>query len=66
MYNEVFKRLLDIGDFIGVKGYVFKTQVGETSLMVKELTVLSKSLRPLPIVKTDADGKVHDAYEESK
>ncbi len=62
MYNQVFKKLLDIGDFIGIKGHVFKTQVGEISIQVKELTVLSKSLKPLPIVKTDADGDVHDAF----
>lgn len=64
LYNTVFKRLLDIGDFVGIKGYVFKTQVGEISVHVKELTVLSKSIRPLPVVKTDADGKVHDAFTD--
>jgi len=64
MYNRVFKKLLDIGDIIGVKGEVFKTQVGEPSVNVKELTVLSKSLRPLPVVKVDADGKVHDAFSD--
>ncbi len=64
MYNTVFKKLLDIGDIIGVKGEVFKTQVGEPSINVKELTVLSKSLRPLPVVKVDADGKVHDAFSD--
>ena len=62
IYNTVFKKLLDIGDLIGIKGEVFKTKVGEISVNVKELTVLSKSLKPLPIVKTDADGKVHDAF----
>ena len=62
MYNDVFKKLLDIGDFVGVKGHIFRTQTGETSIFVKELTVLAKSLRPLPIVKTDAEGKVHDAF----
>ncbi|MCB0516722.1 MAG: lysine--tRNA ligase [Chitinophagales bacterium] len=62
LYNRVFKKLLDIGDFIGVKGYVFKTKVGETSIHVQSLTLLSKSLRPLPIVKVDADGKTHDAF----
>lgn len=62
LYNDVFKKLLDIGDFIGVKGYVFRTQVGEISVHVKELVVLAKSLRPLPIVKTDADGNVYDAF----
>ena len=64
MYNEVFKKLLDIGDIIGVKGLVFKTKVGETSILVKELTVLSKALKPMPIVKVDADGKAHDAFSD--
>lgn len=64
MYNTVFKRLLDLGDFIGVKGYVFKTQVGEISVHVKELTLLSKSLRPLPVVKRDAEGNVYDAFSD--
>lgn len=63
-YNVVFKKLLDIGDFIGVKGTVFKTQVGEVSVHVTELHLLSKALRPLPIVKTDADGKIHDAFAD--
>jgi lysyl-tRNA synthetase class 2 len=64
LYNEVFKRLIDIGDFIGVKGYVFTTQVGETSIHVEELTLLSKSVKPLPVVKTDADGQIHDAFTD--
>lgn len=64
LYNTVFKKLLDIGDFIGVKGYVFRTQTGEISIHVSQLTVLSKALRPLPIVKTDKDGNVHDAFED--
>ena len=64
MYNDVFKRFLDLGDFIGVKGEVFKTQVGEISVNVKEFTLLSKSLKPLPLPKTDADGKVHDAFTD--
>ncbi|MBQ7443373.1 MAG: lysine--tRNA ligase [Bacteroidaceae bacterium] len=63
-YNVVFKKLLDLGDFIGVKGYVFRTKTGEISLHVQELTVLSKSLKPLPIVKTDADGKVYDSFDD--
>lgn len=63
-YNDVFKKLLDIGDFIGIKGHVFKTQTGETSVHVTELTVLSKSIKPLPIVKTDADGNIHDAFTD--
>ena len=62
MYNDVFKKLLDIGDFIGIKGDLFLTQVGEKSINVKELTVLSKSLKPLPLPKTDAEGNVHDAF----
>ena len=63
LYNEVFKRLLDIGDIIGVKGFVFITQMGETSIHVKELTILSKSIRPLPIVK-EKDGKLFDAVTD--
>jgi lysyl-tRNA synthetase class 2 len=61
MYNTVFKRLLDIGDIIGVKGYVFITQMGEITIHVREYTLLSKSLRPLPVVK-EKDGQVYDAY----
>ncbi len=61
LYNEVFKRLLDIGDFIGVKGYAFVTKVGERSVYVQEITVLSKSLKPLPIVK-EKDGVTYDAF----
>ena len=63
MYNEVFKKLLDIGDIIGVRGFVFKTQMGEISIHVKEFTVLNKSLRPLPIVK-EKDGKTYDAFTD--
>ena len=63
MYNTVFKRLLDIGDIIGVKGFVFVTQMGETSIHVKELTVLSKSLRVLPVVK-EKNGQVFDAFTD--
>ncbi len=63
MYNTVFKKLLDIGDIIGVKGNVFVTQVGEISIDVKEFTILTKSLRPLPIVKTK-DGKTWDAFTD--
>ncbi len=63
LYNDVFKKLLDIGDIIGVKGYAFVTQVGEKSVHVTELTVLSKSLRPLPVVK-EKDGKVYDAFSD--
>lgn len=64
LYNTVFKKLLDIGDFIGIKGFVFKTQTGQTSIHAKELVVLSKSLKPLPLPKTDADGNVHDAFTD--
>lgn len=66
MYNEVFKKLLDIGDIIGIRGEVFRTQVGEESVMVKELTLLSKALKPMPIVKVDADGKTHDAFSDAE
>ena len=51
LYNKVFKKLLDIGDFIGIKGFVFKTQMGEISVHAKQITLLSKSLKPLPVVK---------------
>ena len=64
MYNTVFKKLLDIGDIIGLKGTVFTTKVGEISVKVKELTVLTKSLRPLPLPKVDTDGAVHDAFTD--
>jgi lysyl-tRNA synthetase class 2 len=66
MYNVVFKKLLDIGDFIGVRGTVFKTQVGEISVHIYGLTVLAKALKPLPIVKTDADGKIYDAFADAE
>ena len=64
LYNDVFKKLLDLGDFIGIKGTVFKTQVGEISISAKELTLLSKSIRPLPMPKTDADGNIYDALTD--
>ena len=63
LYNDVFKKLLDIGDIIGVKGFAFTTHVGEKSIHVKELNVLSKSLRPLPVVK-EKDGKTYDAFTD--
>ena len=63
MYNTVFKKLLDIGDFVGIKGFVFRTQMGEISVHAREITVLSKSLRPLPIVKYK-DGVAYDAFED--
>ena len=64
LYNDVFKKLLDLGDFIGIKGEVFKTQVGEITVKVEEFTILSKSLKPLPVVKTDEQGNVHDAFTD--
>lgn len=63
-YNVLFKKLLDIGDFIGIEGYQFRTKVGEISVHVTKLTLLSKTLRPLPVVKTDEDGIVHDAFTD--
>jgi len=63
LYNEVFKKLLDIGDIIGVKGYVFVTQMGETTIHVKEFVLLSKSIRPLPVVK-EKEGKTFDAFTD--
>ncbi|AGA76415.1 lysine--tRNA ligase [Echinicola vietnamensis] len=64
LYNKVFKKLLGIGDFIGVKGYIFTTQTGEISLHVTELTVLSKSVKPLPVVKRDEEGNVYDGFTD--
>jgi len=64
MYNDVYKKLLDIGDFIGVEGELFKTQVGQISVRVKNFSLLSKSLKPLPLPKTDAEGNVHDAFTD--
>lgn len=63
MYNTVFKKLLDIGDFVGIRGFVFRTQMGEVTVHAKELTVLSKSIRPLPIVKVK-DGVTYDAFDD--
>ena len=65
MYNTVFKKLLDIGDFVGIRGFVFRTQMGEISVHAQELTVLSKSLRPLPIVKYK-DGVAYDAFDDEE
>ena len=64
LYNTVFKKLLDLGDFIGVRGFVFRTQTGEISVHARELTVLAKSLKPLPVVKTDAEGNVYDSFDD--
>ena len=63
LYNSFFKKLLDLGDFIGVKGYVFRTQTGEISVHARELVLLSKSLRPLPVVK-EKDGVTYDAFND--
>ncbi len=64
LYNEVYKHLLDIGDIIGIEGDLFKTQVGEMTVMVKNFTLLTKALRPLPQAKTDENGVVHDAFND--
>ncbi len=63
-YNDFYKKLLDLGDFIGVEGELFITHVGEKTVMVKDFTLLSKVLRPLPLPKTDEEGKVHDAFND--
>ena len=63
-YNEVYKKLLDIGDFVGVEGELFTTKVGEKTVKVKNFTLLSKSLKPLPLPRTDAEGNVHDAFTD--
>lgn len=64
LYNVVYKKLLDIGDFIGIEGELFKTQVGEKTIMVKNFTLLSKALKPLPQPRVDADGNLHDAFTD--
>ncbi|WP_213188806.1 lysine--tRNA ligase [Cloacibacterium caeni] len=64
LYNEVYKHLLDIGDIIGVEGELFKTQVGEMTVMVKNFTLLTKALRPLPQPRTDENGVIHDAFND--
>ena len=64
LYNEVYKHLLDIGDIIGIEGELFKTQVGEMTVMVKHFTLLTKALRPLPLPKVDAEGNVYDAFND--
>jgi lysyl-tRNA synthetase class 2 len=63
-YNDIYKKLLDIGDFIGIEGELFKTQVGEMTVMVKDFTLLSKSIRPLPLPKTDKDGNTYDGFTD--
>ncbi|MFD0751417.1 lysine--tRNA ligase [Mucilaginibacter calamicampi] len=64
LYNTVFKKLLDIGDYVGVKGFVFTTQTGEISVHTEELTILAKSLKPLPVVKRDEEGNIHDGFTD--
>ena len=63
-YNNVYKKLLDIGDFIGIEGELFKTKVGEKTIKVKNFDLLSKSLKPLPLPKTDAEGNIHDEFND--
>jgi lysyl-tRNA synthetase, class II len=63
-YNTVFKKLLGIGDFIGLKGYIFTTQTGEISLHVTDLKILSKSIKPLPVVKRDEEGNIYDGFTD--
>jgi len=64
LYNTVFKKLLDIGDIVGIKGFVFTTQVGETSIHVTDFKILNKSLKPLPVVKRDDDGHIYDGFTD--
>lgn len=64
LYNEVYKKLLDIGDFVGIEGELFKTQVGEKTVKVLNFKLLSKALKPLPLPKIDAEGKVHDEFND--
>ena len=66
LYNEVYKKLLDIGDFIGLEGTLFTTQVGEKTVLVDHLTLLSKSLKPLPLPKTDSEGQIHHEFNDSE
>jgi lysyl-tRNA synthetase class 2 len=66
LYNEVYKHLLDIGDIIGIEGELFTTQVGEMTVLVKNFTLLTKTLRPLPQAKTDENGVVHDAFNDAE
>lgn len=64
LYNVFFKKLLDLGDFVGIKGYMFRTKMGEISIHVEEIKILSKSLRPLPTPKIDDEGAIHDAFTD--
>ena len=63
-YNELYKKLLDIGDFIGIEGELFTTQVGEKTVLVKDFKLLSKSIRPLPLTKTDSEGNIYDEFND--
>jgi len=63
-YNELFKKLLDLGDFIGIEGELFTTQVGEITVLIKDFKLLSKALRPLPLPKTDSEGKTYDEFND--
>ena len=65
-YNDVYKKLLDIGDFIGIEGELFTTKVGEKTVMVKDFTLLSKALKPLPLPKTDSEGNTFDEFTRSR
>ena len=64
LYNTVFKKLLDLGDYVGIEGYVFRTKMGEISVHAEKMTVLAKAIRPLPIVKYDKDGVAHDTFDD--
>lgn len=66
LYNDVYKKLLDIGDFIGIEGELFTTQVGEKTVMVKNFTLLSKALKPLPLPKTDSEGNTYDEFNDAE
>jgi len=66
LYNEVFKKLVDLGDILGVEGTMFTTQVGEKTILVKNFEILCKALRPLPLPKVDAEGKVHDEFNDAE
>mgnify|MGYP001348503003 CR=1 FL=1 len=64
MYNEIYKKLLDIGDIIGIEGKLFTTQVGQKTILVKKFTLLSKSIKPIPLPKTDSEGKTYDEFSD--
>ena len=66
LYNDIYKKLLDIGDIIGVEGVLFKTKVGEKTVLVKKFSILNKSLKPIPIPKTDTEGNVYDQFSDAE